>query len=455
MSAMVKPYKKRAYAKRKRLPRAAPMRAIRGHGAYTYGDKKNMGPFEKVGRYVGSALGSSYAGKGGGVLGEKLGSYLHYIGKIFGSGDYITSADQVKYNVLVNDSQIPQFVSSKNTVHIRHREFLGDILSSSTIGAFNIQNFSINPGVQTSFPWLSQVCGGSFQQYRINGMVFEYRTMSADALNSTNTALGSVIMATDYDSTDSLFTSKSQMENTEFGVSCKPSHSMIHAIECARTETSITELYVRNGAPPANADQRLYDLGRFSIATTGFQAANINLGELWVSYDVTLFKSVQKAPGILNMQAHYQIDPAAAGLAGGIGSHPIVPLTNGTKYDTIGLSFDATGHQLIFPLTIPLNSIFQIFYECNGANNVLATATTCTLSGGMIIQAIIRGNNSGRSNLPSPGPSANTIGSTFFVKYVGGGTAALPPTVTFVDYVAPTTPTFSDLIVTQMNGMVV
>ncbi len=196
-------------------------RTLSGHGDYTY-DKP--GPWGKAGRWIGSALGSQFAGAGGGKLGEKLGSYLHYIGKIFGSGDYVTSAQQVTGNTLVNSSQIPQFTHGKSSVRIQHREFLGDIKTSSTPGAFLIQDYPINPGMEVTFPWLSSVVGVNFQQYRIRGMVFEYRSMSADALNSTNTALGSVVMATDYDSTDLRFTSKSQMENTEFGVLVNPQH---------------------------------------------------------------------------------------------------------------------------------------------------------------------------------------------------------------------------------------
>lgn len=55
--------------------------------------------------------------------------------------------------------------------------------------------------------------------------------MSADALNSVNTALGQVIMATDYNAANPPFGQKSEMENYEFGQSCKPSESQIHPIE--------------------------------------------------------------------------------------------------------------------------------------------------------------------------------------------------------------------------------
>lgn len=138
-------------------------------------------------------------------------------------------------------------------------------------------------------------------------MVFEFRSMSADALNSTNTALGSVVMCTDYDSADVPFSSKQQMENTEFGVSCKPSSNMIHAIECAPKVTTATELYVRARNIPAGTDIRLYDWGKFYIATSGFQGTNVNCGELWVSYDITLIKAIEQPPGYLNNFIDYNL----------------------------------------------------------------------------------------------------------------------------------------------------
>lgn len=59
----------------------------------------------------------------------------------------------------------------------------------------------------------------------IEGMYLEYRTMSADALNSTNTALGQVIMSAQYNAGNPDFTNKQEMENYEGGVSVKPSQS--------------------------------------------------------------------------------------------------------------------------------------------------------------------------------------------------------------------------------------
>lgn len=171
---------------------------------------------------------------------------------------------------------------------MRHREYLGDVITAAD-SSFNVTNFAINPGLQDSFPWLAQLAQ-NFEQYRVHGLVYEFKSTSADALNSTNTALGSVIMATEYNSDSAPFATKIQMENHEMANSCRQSCSMLHAVECKPSLTSISELYTRTGTPPVGQDLRLYDLGRFSIATVGQQGSSVNIGELWVTYEIELLK---------------------------------------------------------------------------------------------------------------------------------------------------------------------
>lgn len=396
---------------------------LRGHGDYTY-DKP--GPWGKAGRWLGEAMGSHFAGKGGGKLGEKIGSYLHYIGKIFGSGDYVTSAQQVKSNTLVNSSQVPQFTHGKHTMRIQHREFLGDIYSSATAGAFNLQDFPINPGQLASFPWLANVVGVNYQQYRINGMVFEFRSMSADALNSTNTALGSVVMATDYDSTDQRFTSKAQMENTEFGVSCKPSSCMIHAIECARNQTAINELYMRPSAVPSGADIRLYDLGRFSIATVGLQAASVNLGELWVSYDIEFLKPIQQAPLANAPMAGYTLVTVTSSNPVGTSVSSDYSPGNpslGQFPDQIGLSFTPSSVQL--PSSIAIGSVFNLTYWVSGSSTASVAPPVVTYTHGLAAVG---------NKIVLPGTSTTSTFQTYCEVFVynGGASPSAPPTIDFM-----------------------
>lgn len=434
------------HKKTKKKPVAPNIGKLRGRGAYTY---ENPGPWGRIGSaaggMIGSALGSSYGlSKPASQIGKKLGSYLHYIGKIFGSGDYVTASDGVRSNSLMHSNQIPSFASNKNEVRIRHREYLGDVYSASVAGAFQIQSFAINPGLSNVFPWLSQVCGATFQQHRINGMVYEFRSMSADALNSTNTALGSVVMATDYDSKDNVFTSKQQMENTMFGVSCKPSSCMLHAIECARSQTSVSELYIRAGAVPSGADIRLYDLGRFSIATQGCQGTNVNLGELWVSYDITLIKQIEQPPGFLIPYASYLLASASETAPLGL-TQPLYNVLN--TADKIGLTF-ASQNRVEFPFDIPVGTSYFFSISCVALNAAVFTKPVITCGNGMYFDINV--------NLIVPETGVNTVTWTFniAIQYKGGGTVASPPYVNVANYTwAPESGIVdASLIVTQVSA---
>lgn len=203
----------------------------------------------------------------------------------------------------------PQFTKSKNGVRIAHREFLFDVVSSTTASAFNTYNqLSINPGVSNTFPWLSNIAA-SFQQYKIHGCVFEFITSSGN-YSTTGAALGEVMMATQYNANNTQFSTKSQMLNTEYSSVTVPSSNCMHMIECDPKQTSIELLYIRTGtsqSPVPNQDYRLYDLGDFTIATQGVPTAKQTVGSLYITYDVELFKPISDIATI----APSGVDPSA------------------------------------------------------------------------------------------------------------------------------------------------
>lgn len=220
---------------------------------------------------------------GGGMARNMLGS-IPGLNMVFGHGDYT-----VKSNTLFKDS-VPQFGGKNRKTYVRHREYICDIVTSSVANTFKIQSFPINPGLGNTFPWLNTIAG-CYEEYKIKGMIFEFKSTSADALNSTNTALGTVMMATQYNVLSPDFVNKQQMENYEFAGSCKPSTSLMHPIECDPHETPLPELFIRTDATAVSgADLRMYDFGKFYIATTGMQGTSVNIGELWVTYDICLIK---------------------------------------------------------------------------------------------------------------------------------------------------------------------
>jgi len=248
-------------------------RRITGKGAYTMDPNQSFG--QRYGGYIGS------------LAGEYLGGAAQSLIKsVTGLGAY-----SVRRNVFM-EGRLPEVVNQPaggGTV-IRFQEYLGDVVTSSVANGFSIQNFTINAANPVTFPFLSQIAA-NYEQYDFEGLLYEFRSTSADALNSVNTALGAVMMATQYDDKDAVFASKLEMLNYEYSTAIKPSENCMHMVECDPRQTTVNELYtLYSSTAPANSDSRLYNLGRFSVATQGFQGTSVNVGQLHVTYQVRLLK---------------------------------------------------------------------------------------------------------------------------------------------------------------------
>jgi len=194
--------------------------------------------------------------------------------------------------LVFNGTDPPKMSMGRNGVVVEHREYIQDITSSVP---FIPENFPLNPGLQQTFPWLSQIAD-NFEEWVPEGILFEYKTTSSNTVvNTTNSnpGLGTVIIATQYNSLNNQFGNKQQMENYQDAVSVDPSRSVIHPIECAKPQTPVQPMYVRTG----NLDQtkgpndlRFYDLGVTTVATVGQQTNNFVIGELWITYRIRFLK---------------------------------------------------------------------------------------------------------------------------------------------------------------------
>lgn len=285
---------KKAYAAKRNRAIVVSTPVYRGHGDYKlYKAPRAIRASKQTTRSV------------GGSIGAHLGNGIHNIIKsLTGFGDY-----QVAENSLMGSSILggdpPIIQNSNNNSHVvHHREYIGDVFAAN---AFTVQTYPINPGLLQSFPWVAQQAD-SYEQYKFRGMVYEFKSMSSDAVLSTasSSALGTVIMSTQYNALEVPFSDKRTMENYEYANSCKPSVSMLHPIECKISQNTLSELYVRIGSV-SQGDIRFYDLGNFSIAVQGMQNAGANqvIGELWVSYEVEFFKPKLLAGGGALLTDHY------------------------------------------------------------------------------------------------------------------------------------------------------
>jgi hypothetical protein len=198
-------------------------------------------------------------------------------------------------NKITNSRHIDQVVDETNNIVISHREYIGDVTPTST--GFQTQYFlAINPGLAGTFPWLSNIAQ-FYEEYELVQCLFEFISMVTEG---NGTAAGNIIMASQYNPTSPAFQTKQTMENYDYANSGKVTTKVVHGVECdpAKRGGNIIE-YVRTGAVPTNQDLKTYDLATFQLATNG-AAANLNIGELWVTYKVKLGKTKLTVPGVVS-----------------------------------------------------------------------------------------------------------------------------------------------------------
>jgi hypothetical protein len=204
-----------------------------------------------------------------------------------GRGAYI--GENMSGNNLMGGHISRDFSSSgdeTNGICITHKEYLQDLTPTTT--AFQtLYSAYINPGLAASFPWLSQIAQ-YFEEYEFIQLIYQTESMITEG--NTNAA-GTIICVTQYNPTNPLFTSKEAMQQYEHSQSYKVTQHAVHGIECDPEKMSGTAAkYVRTSTTSTAQDQKTYDLGVFQLATQNC-FANLNLGELWVTYKVILRKA--------------------------------------------------------------------------------------------------------------------------------------------------------------------
>lgn len=306
--------------------------------------------------------------------------------KITGMGEYT-----VKRNTLMTQNGPPLFENSSHSTEIIHREFVQNVYTTTS---FNVESFDINPGNRGLFPWAAPFAC-NFESYEITGMVVEFKSTSADAVGSPDTALGTVIMTTVYDVNKPNFQDKKSMEAYEFTVSGPPSLSFIHPVECDPSQLVLPQLYVTDTATVAPSalnpllaegtvddavDRRFHDMGRFEIATEGMQVAGKVCGELWVSYRMKLFKP--------------RIAPNTSGHAkyGGVINVPANPFGTTAPYQyknndpsmTIFVAKVSGVTSNFIKFRDP--GLYEVDYSCLTLSGFTAGSTSLTLHSGAFVQ---------------------------------------------------------------------
>jgi len=405
-------YKKKAEmaAKRKR-------KYVRGQGAYSI--PKDFFSAEKLGgslggaggAWIGNMMAPGIGAEVGSALGQMGGSHLgRLFKKITGWGDYTVKENSLLYE----DAVVPSF--GEDSIRVRKREFITGL--NSVASTFTNHVFDINPGLDTTFPWLSSIAR-NYEQYRINGMIFQFVSTSSDAIASTTAlGLGQVILATDYNSADEQFQDAPQMLNYMFSNSGKPSDNIMHAIECAPTDTAQKLFYVRTGNVKEGQDPRLYDLGKFQIAVNNMPASYDGMGQLWVSYDITFCKSCQNNQLGWALNSDYYLNLASEATVGTINNaNPLGTSTTPTgTTPEAGSNFgiELNANTIFFPEDVQ-SGYYRIFIQWSGTSVGSWTRPTFTpLNCGLVLDNPTTG--VGYRSQPANGSAAAQPMVEFIVK---------------------------------------
>lgn len=405
-----------APAKRKQPVKAKRAKAYRrpannagGRGAYYIQGgahvKGSLGPFKG-----GASLNAGYAKD------MKLGGYGAY------------SLENVKHNSLIRPDP-PQIMNSyyrEGAFVIRHREYIGDIISSATANTFNIQSFPLNPAQSSTFPWLASGIGPSFEEYRLNGCVFEFKSTCSDAIaSSTNLALGQVMMCVQYDPTDPVFTTSNQLLNYFWAQSGKVSDNIYHFVECDKQQSPLVNLYTRPGAASSDSDLRFSDFGRFSVATNGLQGTSINLGQLWVSYEFLMYKpKVASLEAVAGGWFHYGDNTSTISNTDPFGATPMtLGIFDSENNLNIVLSENGSNGVITFPIMNQPSS-FEVICVWRGAST--ASVTTPVIVGTDTSVHYIQhvdGNSVASVLLPSGTSTSNSVSIQTWVSIPADGVA--------------------------------
>lgn len=268
------------------------IRRVKGRGAYYPGGMtlRGRGGFiEDVGSFFKKAAGP-LLGVAGGVantIWPGSGMVADGIRKLIGAGAYTP----VRSNAILAQP-VPRVNSTQDTgITYSHQEYLGDVTGSTD---WELTQFHVNPGLPETFPWLSGVAA-NFQKYRIDGLVFYLRSTSSVAIaNTENLGLGTVMGGFQTNVYDKAPSSKLEFLSLSGARSGKPSEDHIYPMECDRSKNVFGNLLVRTVG--VADDLQKYDHAVFNLATVGFPGAYY-LGELWVSYKLTLIAPKVESTG--------------------------------------------------------------------------------------------------------------------------------------------------------------
>lgn len=436
--------------------RAKKIRAIKAKNRYV----GSGGYGRDIGGAIGASIGSAI---GVPTLGKRLGGHLgnlaaKRITKRFRGRGLYTGHGAYSANALVaggsSAPEVPSFSVSDDTgaVTISHREFITDIYGPTT--QFNVQTYVVNPGLDSSFPFLSQLAQ-NYEEYQFTQLMYTYRSTTQELGSSTTGQLGSIILCTDYNVTHQPFADKGLMLEYIGAQSAKTTEHCIHGVECDPMKLSgPAGKYVRVATQPPGEDLRSYDHGLFQLAIANSPTAYQNqvLGELWVSYTIELRKPKLSIGRGLNINEDVFIQTAPTDRANYMS--PAATLYTG-YYNNIGCTVSTATNNLVVTFPAGIGGLFKL--EVNLTGGIMVTSNprpTPTITGNMALYAMDWGSADSPAsvtNTPDAGATTSYATNKYFL-YVRPASNGVNNTIDIgIMLASATTMGTAQVKVTQLN----
>jgi hypothetical protein len=307
-------------------------------------------------------------------------------------------------------------------------------------GSFNNTSFSINPGLSGVFSWLSQIAS-NYDEYEFYNLVFSYHPVISTA--STTGAMGSVIVACNYNAGAPKFSSFRQMVEYDGAVQSRICDPIIFGVECEPSKNAGHDSeYVRVGAVPVGQDIKTYDIGTFQFATSDVAstyAAGELLGHIYVEYTVILRK-----PKLYSALGYDILMDVIQGSVGSTLTLPFGTAPFAAKANTLGGVMSKSGtSRYTFPDNY-VGTVAVMFWNNSSADS---TGPPTMVASGNITEVVL-------TDTLTKVPSSYTIDS-FIMKYFRVENATSDGT-NFITLGVVGGSTFdSYLLVTEVNPLVV
>lgn len=168
----------------------------------------------------------------------------------------------------------PKFRSATGKYVVSNREYVADVLSTAG-NSFDIASYPVQPGLATSFPWLSSIAN-THQKYKMLKLKFTFISTSATSDK------GLVGMAYALDPLDPTPTGDSQLFQYPGTKEESIWSKSVKIVDCSK----MTTLFTRSGFV-SGSDLKTYDFGKVFVATSNSSVDGV-VGKLFVDYELEL-----------------------------------------------------------------------------------------------------------------------------------------------------------------------